>query len=655
MLVLKHQQLAEATTRVELLTRELAISSQQQNIKLPHHLHGNNGRSFDHGMLKEHIHLRSRSWQNDDENDTETSADSGHVSNDSPSYQHRLAPGFQFFPSPPDMYSGKMENFELHSEFDRNVKPYPSERFGLYDAGVYHGFDGQTNHHHLKLQQLQNTLPGEVGVKNLPRQYGTISPPSSLSSMYSESSRSESFLSNSMDSTLLSLGDDSSTSSVHSRSSTPTNNRKQVLVSPNSAEMPDLRHSAKFDTSSSKHSSLHPNNMASDDLKRTAGSISLYHRNRTGSLDNNNCKKTEVLHQQSQSAMEQENIPPNNTFAPEKSNVSSSVVSLSLARSSKEFQPNHSLKLPSSPVTLKDDAVKNNHFPRPTILDLPKQNSRTLPQQGITRKKSPLSQRKFTPPGDYVHDTKVFYSAQRDTTSSPANFSHSRDDRKMLTGSTNQKEEAKNVACSTKKKSDSVSTEDQCNSEGLEMSNITSLKSDSLTRLSSPEIKGLLHDMSTFKMTMRDVKPIQIQTKAEKDSDNNPTSKQTEIATTTSAENPSRRTFYKPPKPVPRKRTKTPPLRASASQSSQNSQQILASELIVKDEEKNVDNMPNLTSKNEDRTLDLGLGNKAYDSILRSSKHKGNVCSYYLRLKSLYGNFLFHTCAILQVEKVERE
>ena len=674
-----------------------------------------------HGILHERNELNGLlSWQNDEENDTETSADSGHVSNDSPSYQNKLDPNFQFFPAPPEMYCGKVERFDIDQDFGNQLR---GTKGGVNHSGLSEvdGWSPQKNQSHSKggkvnppikppghldaTQQLlvnTNVKQGEVGPVSRQQQVNRDSPVSisSLSSMSSESSRNDpqSFsLPGTRPTKTGPQPNHSSSGNIvpnnntrnmksrrdsGSRSSTPTNEGMQLTS--DALPKSNRNSGSKNNTPTSEYKLFIPNESSSDGsgANRTAGSISHYHRNREGSFDKSSSptlgpfkhERTPSLTSDSSSetstirartpTIEKPSVP-NSLFLPEgsearNSHLSPTVTKRDTAANSKQDNPMKSdPQTTKTPVVNKSGGTLSQNGRPPMVLDLTPQNAKNSTQQDINRKKSPLSNGRFIPG---LNDAKGHTSpASFDSQSPTINFSKAVETKSPIS----------DRRFDTKARSSSASFDSQSTSSTRLSSKVVEPKSPTSDRrfdpkgrmspkiseprvetsvgstgskpekgsstqapLSSPGVQELLNDMSTLKVTAREVKPIQIQTRAEKESDNIPVEK-TAVKTNTSvtgsklpSDNQAKRVHIKPPKPLPRKRTKTPPARNSVSD---NDLVVLPSSQETKPSGNNAKSGESGPSKEtqsqakKSQLISNELGTKAYDSILRSSRNKGGM------------------------------
>ena len=649
-----------------------------------------------HGILQERGDLNSLlAWQNDEENDTETSADSGHVSNDSPPYQNRLGPNFQFYPNPPDMYCAKAERFDIDQDFGSQLKGNqggvgPQGLKGMSEVDGWSKLQGKypspTNGSAFNppFQPPGNSDPAQQLFVNTDVKQGGVGPflrqqhvnrdspqsTSSLSSLSSESSRNE--LSSLPGSRPIRMGPQANPSSSGlpsndmrniksnrdsgSRSTTPTNERKQSTSSESSsdARQKSNRNSgSKTNTPTTEHKPFIPNESSSDGLNtsRTVGSISHYHRNREGSLENSspltlgpftkerppsqtsNSSSENSSHRVRTPSMEKPAVPTS-LMIPKGNDPRNGHMSPTVTESNTGPNFKHGNQVKSDSPTTKTrsmpqqgGAVIQNGRSSPMVLDLAAQSTKNPTQQNISRKKSPLSTERSIPG---LSDPKG--------RSSPAIFdpkSTSSDRAFGTAGRSSPKVVDTKSPTSDRRFDPKGRTSPRVSDPHVETSaGNTSSKPDkggsSQPPLSSPVVEELLNDMTALKVTTREVKPIQIQTRAEKDSDNIPVEKAT-VKTNTSVVDtklPSggqSKRVHKPPKPVPRKRTKTPPARGSGSDSnlmvtpSQENKATKSSGNNAKGGGQNKDNKSQVQSKEKPSD---GLGTKAYDSILRSSKKK---------------------------------
>ncbi len=646
-----------------------------------------------HGILQQRGDLSSLlSWQNDEENDTETSADSGHVSNDSPPYQNRLGPNFQYFPDPPDMYCAKVERFDIDQDFGSQLKGnqggvgpqgvsevdgwsrlqgrYPSQtKGGSFNPPIQPpGSSDPTQ------QLFINTDVKQEGVGPFLRQQqtGRISPQStssSLSSLSSASSRNDPQSSSftgprptrigpqanpSSSSKIVPNNDMRNMSDSSSRSSTPTNERFKQISSIEESLSSDARQKSnrnsgsKTNTPTTEYKPFIPNENSSDDPKasRTAGSISHYHRNREGSLDNSSSLTLPIMKERSSSqdycsenSVRRVRTPsterpavPNSLIIPKVNDPRNGHLSPTITESGKtgpKLTPSNQVK--SDSPTTKTRSIQQAGRSSPMVLDLTAQGTKISTQQNIIRKKSPLSTER-TIPGSNDHKGR----------SSPATFDPKSptSDRAFDTAGRSSPKVVDPKGPTSNRAFDSKGrTSPRVSDSRVETSAASTISkppdkgSSSQPPVSSPGVQELLSDMSALKVTAREVKPIQIQTRAEKDSDNIPVEKAT-VKTNISANdtklpsNSQPKRVHKPPKPVPRKRAKTPPARSSGGEanlvvtSSQETMTTKPNGSNAKDGGQNKDSKPQM-QKTEKTSGELGT--KAYDSILRSSRTKGGM------------------------------
>ncbi|XP_028393520.1 apoptosis-stimulating of p53 protein 1-like [Dendronephthya gigantea] len=715
MFALKHQQLAEATARVELLTRELARTTQPQdfvdgnvstlernkryttttqadlhkkhfvnqhgqrlteaqllqlqaNMGYPAsgiYQNGQPGKDIlflKHGILQEHDDLNSLlSWQNDEENDTETSADSGHVSNDSPSYQNRLGPNFQFYPNPPEMYCAKVERFDFDQDLGEALK---SNQGGVgpdaRELSEVNGLSGlqQRYKSHSKPafqppvksnpapQLFVNTDFKQGGVGPFLRQQqqmnrGSPLSTSSLSSISSESSRNS----------ISYPGKDPTkpmTDSLAKPSSGQVNiNNDRFKSNQNPVEnLPDAgfkksNTGSRANTPTIEQKPFLPSETASDASARSAGSISLYHRNREGSLENSSplqlgsFAKERTPSQTSSSSSENSSIrartpsiekpPVPNTLNIAKANdAKSSRLSPTVSEAGnrdKIKKQNAQIKPMDSP-TANNRSIEQNGRSSPMVLNLATQSAKSPTKQNLNRKSPtitdhPISRvndpKGYTSPGNY--DSKIGSSGRV--------FDAGRSvDPKGQLGIFDPKADSSDRVIDSKGR-----TSPRVPDSGVEATVPDSLRKSEKgslnpTPMSSPGVQEILNDMNAMKVTAREVKPIQIQTRAEKDSDNNiPVLKSSEKSASTVA----KKHVYKPPKPLPRKRTKTPPARSSGSEANP---AVTSSQGTTVTNSSSQGKKPATQAQNTEQKTGTsvpseGLGTKAYDSILRSARNKG--------------------------------
>ena len=695
-----------------------------------------------HGILHERNELNGLlSWQNDEENDTETSADSGHVSNDSPSYQNRMDPSFQFFPAPPEMYCGKVERFDIDQDFGGQLKAAqggvdhpdgwsPLQKYqSLSKGGTMNPSMRPPGKPDATQQLFVNTNVKQGGVGSVLRQQVNRDSPvsiSSLSSMSSESSRNDSQSSSipgtratktDPQSNPTSFGNVTANNNTRSmkprrdsgsRSSTPTNEA-------HSDGLPKSNRSSgsKTNTPTSEYKPFIQNESSSDgsSANRTVGSISHYHRNREGSFDKSSSPALgSFKHERSPSlasdssseastirartpTIEKPSVP-SSLSTPKVSEARSSHLSptVTVTDTASNFKPNNQTK--SDQQTTKTPSVVDksggsvSQNGRPSMsLDLTAQNAKnSAPQQTINRKKSPLSTGRSI---QGLNDTKgrsspASFDSQGSTArskgvepkspisdrgfepksrSSPASFDSQ--------GSTARskgvepKSPISDRGFEPKSRSSPASFDSQSPSTTLpskvvepksptsarrfdpkgrtsprvndprvdtSASNKSEKGSSGQAPLSSPGVQELLNDMTALKVTTREVKPIQIQTRAEKDSDSIPVKKtavKTNASVTASkltSDNQGKRVHIKPPKPLPRKRTKTPPARNSGSDKDL---VVLPSSQETKPSgNKGGESGPSKKSQSETKNSHLlsnELATKACDSILRSSRNKAGM------------------------------
>lgn len=110
-----------------------------------------------HVNSKENNELNRVSLRDDEENDTETSQDSGHVSidHDSPSYHSGgMGPSFQFHGNPPGGNFEKVECFELDREFDNGHASLDVTK----DLQVSSAVDGPSHASHDSIARARNRL-----------------------------------------------------------------------------------------------------------------------------------------------------------------------------------------------------------------------------------------------------------------------------------------------------------------------------------------------------------------------------------------------------------------------------------------------------------------------------------------------------------------
>ena len=624
--------------------------------------------------MPEHNDLNGlHSWHKDEENDTETSADSGHVS-DSPPYQHRFGSSFQFHQNPPEMYSGKVERFEIDQDFDIQLDNNQGGA-GLYGLKGVSEVDGLSQikgnyYSHAKgiafnpelrpsgnlnpTQQLlvdTNINQGGVGSLFRQRQVNRNSPQStsSISSLSSDSSKNDLIpglhptrLTSQTNSSLSGsvtpnndLRDVSSARDSGSRSSTPTNERKQLNGDVNQTSS----RGSKTNTPTKESKSFLPNESSTDGLntKRTAGSISSYHRNREGSFDSSSglnlgsfsakertpsltsdSSSENSLHRVRTSSIEKPTIP-NSLVITKGNDPRNGYLSPLEAKKSPNFNQSNQVKSP----TITNDRSS------PMVLDLKQQNPKNPNQQIINRKKSPLSTNRSIP-GDPKGRSSPAVSESKSISSDRTFDTTSRSSPKVVEA----KAPNSDRGFDNKTRTPSRVSESRTETSTSNTVSRPDKGGSNQAPMTSPAVQDVLNDMTTLKVTSREVKPIQIQTRAEKDSDNIPVKKTTAKNNIPVAKSPSgsqTKQVHKPPKPVPRKRTKTPPARGSGIEtniivkSSQESVGTKSSGSNVK----NARNGHEKDSKNgsliADATIDDRLGTKAYDSILRSTKNKAGM------------------------------
>ena len=660
-----------------------------------------------HGIVKERGNLSSLlSWPNDDENDTEASADSGHVSNDSPPYRNKLDPNFQYFPDPPDMYCGKVERFDIDQEFGGQ---FMDNQEGLYEVDGWskqqgrYPLDGLSNKegtkasfYHPSMRPPGNSDPAQQlfiktdvkqgGVGSLSRQQqanrGSPQSISSLSSMSSLSSRNDpqltsfsgssrpvkiaphpnsSLSDNIMPSFMANSDVRSIKSDSSSRSSTPTNERKPDNTA--DARQKSSRNSgSKTNTPTTEHKPFITNESSSDapNASRTTGSISHYHRNREGSLENSTPLTLGPFIERSPSqtsdsssensvrrvrtpSLEKPSVPRSLTIpkgnAPRNSHLSPTV-SESASKDSNFNQVKTDL-----PKTKIGSMQKGRSSPK--VLDLTAQGTKNPMQQNINRKKSPLSaDRKFPGFNDTKGRSSPAISDPKSPTSDRIFDTTGRSSPKVV----DPKSPTSNRGFDPKGRNPPRVPDTRAETSASGTKSKTYKGSSNELPASSPVVQELLSDMTSLKVTSREVKPIQIQTRAEKDSDNIPVEKATfnTNASTPDKKFPSNnqtKRVYKPPKPVPRKRTKTPPARGSgidANPVATSSQDTTAT--------KTSDGSQNKDSKSQDRIAEQmkeGLGTKAYDSILRSSKNHGGLYTSCIHLSWYHLQYLARVYTLL--------
>ena len=616
-----------------------------------------------HGILKERGDLSSLlSWQNDEENDTETSADSGHVSNDSPPYRNILDPNFQYFPDPPDMYCGKLERFDIDQEFSGQVNGNQGGGGpqGLSEVDGWSKLQGRypPGNSDPTQQLFINTGAKQGGVGSLSRkqQFGRDSPQSisSLSSMSSHSSTlNDSQLSSFSGPRPVRMGPQTNPPSGNmplvmpnsdvrsvksdssSRSSTPTNERRPSNENTSEARQKSNRNSgSKSNTpTTTEYKPFISNESSSADpiTSRTTGSISHYHRNREGSLER---PPSQTSDSSSENSIRRVRTPslekpsvPNSLKISKGNDPRTGHLSPSVTESANKG-PSSQVKTDSPTTRSKQQdgaAIQNGRSLPPKALDLSAQGAKNPTQQNFNRKKSPLStERKIpglsdakgrssspakvepkSPTSDRGFDPKGRTSPKVVDLKSPT--SSRGFDPKGRTSPRVPDTIVENSAGGPKAKSDKES-------------------SGGKLPASSPVVQELLNDMTSLKVTAREVKPIQIQTRAEKDSDNIPVGKATLNNNASSADkklpsNSQTKRAHKPPKPVPRKRTKTPPARGSGADASivvTSSQDTMAMKSSA--QSKDLKSQVRITDQVKE-----SLGKKAYDSILRSSKNKGGL------------------------------
>lgn len=631
---------------------------------------------LNHGILKEHGDLLSR--PNDEENDgTETSGDSGHVSNDSLSYQNKLGHNFQHDDNKPDidMYYASVERFDIDQDLDSrlNINQEEITLRSLKGLSEVEGWSKlkwthpvSTDSHALVTSSgnidptkelLVNTDVKLEGVGTFFKQHqgnrDSSQSISSLSSLSSESSRNDlqspscaqnSRMSYPVNPSSYDIPSDRrilrSISNSSSRSTTPTNERKQSITSGSSS---DSRQNSKLKSNVEplEYKPFTSNeNLSSGSHSTTDGALSQCHKNRDNagcrtsglfvnertSLSPSNKGNSENSSQRIKSPFFEQPTVPNSLIIPNENHSRRSHFSPTVAEPG--LNVNHS----------KTDSPTINSRPMKQVSPSTASNTKRPTEQNIQRKKSPLSADRCIPS---LNNTKsqsstAIVNPKTPTTSDRAFHTNDRSSPKGIDAkSPTSNRRFDPMVLASLRVTDSLGDTSEGSKQPIKGSSVQ-------VHQSSSGGQEILTDMTALKVTAREVKPIQIQTRAEKDSDNIPLEESTNKANMSTTETKLRvdkqaQRVRKPPKPVPRKRTKTPPARGSAGQT------IPAA--ASSGEAKIVDSTGKDGSQSKGSKIQIqgmeqasdGLGAKTCDSILRSSRKKGgmhnwadNVCLYAL-------------------------